>query len=234
MALALWPKPPIEVVQSFERRKEGRGPVGALIMWATYAVESLYYLEDLAQEKYADLSFIDAYSSDIKDIAHARWATSTCITSLDLCAAALGREYCNLTKSRELDLRNFDPKSSKNDITKRRAILPATALGWIDKVFSDGHYKEIHGARNPLTHARLNRMFYLNQPTKFIIRATGNSFTTIDLVTLSKNLAKDHVESFLALIEKLQILENVSNYFELITLKGQNCDSRLGSNKEIA
>lgn len=204
MAIPLWSKPPIDVVQDFEARQSGRGPVGALIVWAVWAVESLYYLEDLAYKNDAGLSLVGVHSPEIRDIAHARWATGTSITSLDLCAAALGRECCKWVKSRELDLRDFDPaRTNKDIIVRRRALLPATALAWINGVFSDVRYKEIHGARNPLTHSRLIRNLHTNHPTKFVIRATGNSFAANDLVILGKNLAKDHVNSFLAVVEKL-------------------------------
>ena len=133
-----WQKPPIEVVQAFEKRRAGqRGPVGALVLWATWAVESLHYLDELDRKYDSDPHHSTGHDPQAIDIAHVRWATGTSITSLDLCAAALGREYCAWTGHNEPDLRDFDLTKDRNRAQRLRTMLPTTAIGWIDRVLSD-------------------------------------------------------------------------------------------------
>lgn len=153
MSVVSWKKSPIEVIQAFELRGKDRGPIGALALWATWAVEGLHYLDDLDQAHNSKPQPEAAHHPHVIDIAHVRWATGTSITSLDLCAAALGREYCNWTNANELDLRDFDlaGKRDKKKVSQYRALLPASTLAWIDGVLADARYKEVMGARHPLT-----------------------------------------------------------------------------------
>ena len=205
MPLLIWPRTLIEIVQAFEARRSGRGDIGALILWATWTVEGLHYLDDLDSLHHkGDLSVEDR-QPDIVNIAHVRWATSSAITALDLCAAALGRECCGWTGQRELDLRDFDPSLLSKDISLRRAALSAPSIGWVDKVLADPRYKDVQGARNPLTHSRLRRRLYIDGPThtEFVIAATGNALNTRDLVCHARDLATERVTDFLAVIEAL-------------------------------
>jgi hypothetical protein len=203
MSEPIWPRQPIEIVQAFEARRTGRGSIGALVLWAVWGVESLHYLDDLDYDHHSRLRNNPPHHPDVKDISHIRWATGTSISSLDLCAAALGRECCAWGKIQELDLRDFDPTSTSKKISKRRAMLPTPALHWIDGVLSDSRYLEVHGARNPPTQSRLIRNFFLHQPTEFKISATGNAITARDLVILSKDLATDQVKAFLEVLDTL-------------------------------
>lgn len=204
MSVLIWSKQPMEIIQAFEARRNGRGPVGALVLWAVWGVESLHYLDDLDQEHQNSLHNSLPHHHNVKDISHIRWATGTSISSLDLCAAALGREYCVWNKTQEPDLRDFDPKSNSTKISKHRTMLPLSALGWVDDVFSDSRYLEIHHARNFLTHSRLNRHLFLpNKPTEFHISTIGKDFTARDLVILSKDLATDQVNAFLKVLDML-------------------------------
>lgn len=199
----IWPKPPIEIVKSFEARSKGRGPIGALIIWAVWGVESLHYLDDLDQEYHCSTQNNSLHHPNVKDIAHVRWATVTAISTLDLCAASLGREFCAWNKTRELDLRDFYQLSNSEKKYKHRAMLPTTAISWIDGVISDSRYKEVHGARKSLTHSRLTRKLFLNKSTEFQILSTGSAHTVRDLVILSKDLATDQVITFLEIINEI-------------------------------
>jgi hypothetical protein len=203
MSVLIWPRQPTEIVQAFEARRQGRGPTGALVMWAVWGVEGLHYLDDLDHEHHNRLRNNPPHHPDVKDIAHIRWATGTSISSLDLCAAALGRECCAWNKIQELDLRDFNPTSTSKKILERRAMLPIPALRWVDGVLSDSRYLEVHGARNPLTHSRLIRNFFLHQPTNFKISATGSALAARDLVILSKDIATDQVNAFLKVLDML-------------------------------
>ena len=128
MSIKIWPKPPREIIQAFESRGRNRGEVGALILWAVWGAESLYYIDELDREHQSNPRNNSLHHPDVKDIAHIRWTTGTAISSLDLCAAALGREYCSWNKTQELDLRDFDKKYTSKTISKRRALLPNSAL----------------------------------------------------------------------------------------------------------
>ena len=198
----MWLKQPIEIVHEFEARRKGRGSLGALVLWAAWGVESLHYLDDLDQE-HSNTLRNPPHHPDVKDISHIRWATGTSISSLDLCAAVLGREYCAWNVVREPDLRDFDPTSRPKESARRRARLPTLALDWVDGVLSDVRYVQVHGARNSLTHSRLIRNFFLNGATEFKISATGQAFAARDLVILSKDLATDQVNAFLKVLETL-------------------------------
>src|SRR5258708_3984546 len=119
-----WPRRPIDITSEFERRGSGRGECSALIMWAVYNVEGLHYLDDLDDLHQKEAPPSSLHSPNTVNIAHIRWATTTAITSLDLCAAALGRHFCGWTKSQEFDLAYLDPSRRHPDIPARRATLP--------------------------------------------------------------------------------------------------------------
>ena len=79
--------------------------------------------------------------------------TGTAFLSLDLCAAALGREYGAWKGSRELDLRDFDQSIKPVQSSARRNTLPPIPPPWVDDVLAESRYKIVLGARHPLTHA---------------------------------------------------------------------------------
>ena len=83
------------------------------------------------------IRLLAATTRDIADVAHARWATGTCITSLDLCAAALGRTFCGHKSSRELALPDFDTSKSSKKAPKLLAALPRPARDWMRDLLSD-------------------------------------------------------------------------------------------------
>lgn len=72
MSVLVWPRSPMEVVQAFEARRHGRGPISALVMWATWAVEGLHYLDDLDLTRGASLQHAASHNTNVIDIAHAQ------------------------------------------------------------------------------------------------------------------------------------------------------------------
>jgi hypothetical protein len=200
-----WPQEPTRTVRAYEARRSGRGEIGALILWATWTVEGLHYLGDLNDHHHASSLPGPNHSPDIVNIAHVRWATASAITALDLCAAALGREFCPSLTARERDLRDFDVSSSNRKLPVWRSALSLRALAWVDTVVADQRYKEVHGARNPLTHSRFRRNLFLGGPTRteFVVTATGNAFTAHELVCLACDLATEHVTVFLDVLNAL-------------------------------
>lgn len=200
-----WSTPPITIIQAYEARRTGRNDIGALILWATWTVEGLHYLDELDKLHRQKYSASATHPPDIVNIAHARWATSSAITALDLCAAALGRECCGWTGGRELDLRDFDPANKNKNVPLRRADLATVAIEWVDRVLSDQRYKDVQGARNPFMHSRLIRKLYASDPrhTEFVVAATGNVLSGQELLCLARDLATERVGEFLEVVVSL-------------------------------
>jgi hypothetical protein len=56
--------------------------------WARHSVDALWWLADLDESAFAaSRAKLGSHNPDIVDIAHARWATATAKTAIDLCAA---------------------------------------------------------------------------------------------------------------------------------------------------
>jgi hypothetical protein len=204
-----WTKKPSTVSQDYQAR-HGRNPLGPLFMWATYAVEALYYLEDLDKTQANPTNSNSSHDPVTVDMAHVRWSTTTAITALDLCAAALGRCYCGWTNpDKELSLQSFKPGSRD-----AKALLPLLrqypqAMKWVDDVRQDPRYEIVRAARNPLTHSRLIRHFTLIAGPSTIpdprtaFRVNGNPIEAGTLVTTARDLAGEHVDAFLLVIDAL-------------------------------
>jgi hypothetical protein len=200
-----WTSDPIELIQSFETRHKNPFS-GALFAWAVWTVESLHYLDDIDRAYETSHAVSGAHRLDVVDVAHARWATGTCITALDLCAAGLGRSFCAHNQPRELDLAGFDPSKPSKRQDARRTLLPAPARQWVDEVCADVHYKQIKGARDWLVHSRLIRHFTLDaggplQRLKLEIETT--QFGVRHVVEVARDVATQHVAAFLALLPRL-------------------------------
>jgi hypothetical protein len=136
-----WTRPPIEIVQEYQARRSGRDDIGALIIWATWAAEGLDYLNDIDDLRNGGKLSTDGHSSQIVQVSHVRWATSSSITSIDLSAAALARECCGWNGHNERDLRDFDPSGDEKKAQRWRNPLPASALSWVDTILGDESIK---------------------------------------------------------------------------------------------
>jgi hypothetical protein len=193
------------MVQSFEAKYKAKEAV-ALFIWAAWSVDSLYYLDDLDRKAYKGL-LGSSRELDMIDVAHARWATMTSITALDLGAAGLGRAFCGHSGPRELGLIEFDLRrrsSAKKRAERldRRKQLPDLARDWIDAACNDPRYTVIKQARNALIHAWMNRQLYeprervkLKLPTKMIgVR---------ELMDDARNYAERHVSELFQIVPKL-------------------------------
>jgi hypothetical protein len=189
----------LEPIRSFEAR-HGAPDAGALIVWAAWTVDSLNYLDEIDRE-YESNPPIEGQWRDTIDVAHARWATATSITALDLCAAGLGRVFCQpQVGPYELDLADFDPDPSANQRTRarragRRDQLPLSARNWIVAAFDDPRYTTIKEVRNSLTHARMTRHLGLHRRLQLGFQTT--QIGVRELVETARDYATDHVSSFL-------------------------------------
>lgn len=134
-----WATDAMRVAQTLEAKVIGSEEAGALIAHAAWCVDALHYQLDLDARSRAESSL--GHNADTADVAHVRWATSTAITALDLCAAALGRVYCGVTGPHEHDLRTFDEASrdAKRARAARAAMaaLPVSASAWVRAVLAD-------------------------------------------------------------------------------------------------
>jgi hypothetical protein len=203
---------PIELVQLFEARHTApqyqASIAGALFVWAVWAVESLRYLDDI-DLAYASNPPIASLQRDIIDVAHARWATSTSITALDLCAAGLGRAFCQQHGIHELDLADFCPASGgklcqRARRKRRRKQLPDLARKWIDAACRDPRYKTIKEARNWLTHSRGFRHLSVGEAPQRIELELGKTIIGVrQLIELAPDFAKHQVSAFLQLLPRL-------------------------------
>ena len=154
----IWASDPLVAILDFETRHKSPA-AAALFSWAVWAVDSLHYLDDIDSVYDTSYVTVGGHRPDVVDVAHARWATGTAATALDLCAAGLGRAFCNHNASKELALVQFDPTERR--VQQRRTRLPPRACQWVDMVLADANYLQIKEARDWLTHSRLRRHFTL-------------------------------------------------------------------------
>lgn len=192
-----WVFDPISLIQQFENQHSNPN-AGALFAWAVSTVDSLYYLDDL--DRNFDISGIPIarHRPDVVDVAHARWATSTAITSLDLCAAGLGRTFCGHIGQHELDIADIN--------VTRRAQLPLDAQQWLDDVRADSQYNDVKSARDWLIHSRLKRHFFLSvgsSPQRINLEINSVQLPVRDLVELARDLATRHVSAFISILPNL-------------------------------
>lgn len=178
---------------------------GALLGWAIWAVESLEYLDVLDDDAFGANRDLRGCHPDVVDIAHCRWASSTAITSLDLCAAALQAFYCPGRRAwsmRSVTAGNRGAEGQRNN-------LPQAAIRWIDTTVVDANYKVLLEARNPFTHHRHKRTLQAatvppgphEQRTRFPVGAGGALVDARDLVLKAHDFAVNRTESLFALIK---------------------------------
>jgi hypothetical protein len=195
------------VMQGYEVRHPGKGTtMMPLVAWACWSVDGLHYLDDIDCAHTGTRSPVLGHSPDIVDIANVRWATSTAITAIDFCAAALERAFCS-AGPREADLRDFEPLGPKQQ--SNRARLPTPVLNWVDNVLRDQRYLDIHEARNAFTHSWLNRNIKVGGPsgaagrTEFMVRRTAHQMNARTLIEIARDLATDQISDFLDVFDKL-------------------------------
>jgi hypothetical protein len=200
-----WAADPSNIISGFETR-HAQPDSGALLAWAVLSVESLHYLADIDQDYEISHHVVGGHSRDIADVAHARWATGTCITSLDLCAAALGRTFCGHKSPRELALSDFDTSKSPKKATKLLAALPRQSQDWMRDLLSDARYKELKTARDWLTHSRVTRHSAImpgGPPQRLRIDLATTRLSIREVVEHARDLATETVSKLLVLLPQL-------------------------------
>jgi hypothetical protein len=200
-----WPNDPAQVISKFETRHENP-EAGALLLFAVWAVDSLYYLGDLDQALDPSQATVAGHSADVVDVAHARWVVTTCITALDLCAAGLGRALCGHRNKPELALGDFDLERDlerkQQRATRLRGNLQEQAQRWIDDVLTDPTYREIKAVRNALTHTRVAR--HLTLPHQRIRLQVGeNQLDVASIIERARDVGSKYVSQLLAILPDL-------------------------------
>ena len=187
-----------ELIQQFETRHQSPDSA-ALLSWAAWAVDSLHYLDDIDLAYDTSPETIGDHDPAVVDVAHARWATTTSITAVDLCAAALGRAFCQHENEKELDLEDLKPL---------RAQLPSLARRWVEDVCAASQYKTIKEARNWLTHSRVPRHFAVNlgaggPPQRLQLELPTTTVGVRQLIEDARDFATQHVSALLEMLPRL-------------------------------
>jgi hypothetical protein len=192
-----WAVDPVQLVQSFES-KHNNPVAGALFAWAVWTVDCLYYLDDLDEAFDRSRAPIAQHRPDVVDVAHARWATGTSITSLDLCAAGLGHAFCGNTGTHEFDIGDIN--------AARKAQLPPEAQQWFDRVIADPQYNIVKSARDWLTHSRVSRHSAIggaSLPERLKLQFGPSRLPVRDLVLVARDLATRHVADFTQILSRI-------------------------------
>jgi hypothetical protein len=191
-----WAVEPVSLVNEFATR-HGRAKHSALILHGVWAVDSLHYLAEIDRQDDLSDDTVRGYPPDRVDVAHVRWATGTCTTALDLCAAGIGRILCGHATAKELAVSDFAPKLKPK--VDYRAMLPAPALEWFDGILADDHYLKVKGVRNALTHGLIRRHFKM--PRQRLDIEVGDVRLDVPaIVAISRDTAQTQIAKLLDIL----------------------------------
>ncbi len=202
-----WQTDPSAVIGEFGKRHPN-SEAEALLFWAFSSAEALHYLADIDAAYEASRITPGSHLPDVVDVAHVRWATGTCITALDLCAAALARGLGGHPGPKELDIGNFSSAKPTKATKSVIGSMPAPALRWIQELMADSDYDKIKTTRDALTHRRLPRGLHasigLDGPDPRLDLRVGDRLVPSGrLVEDARDLATRHLENLLALLPEL-------------------------------
>lgn len=196
MPPVIWPIEPVTIVNDFATR-HGLANHSGLLLHGVWAVDSLHYLAELDAQDDLSNDRVSGYPPDRVDVAHVRWATGTCITALDLCAAGLGRILCGHTAMKELAVFDFSSKA-KHKIDYR-GMLPAPVLDWLDRLLADDGYQKVKSVRNLLTHGLIRRHFKMPRQ-RLDIQAGTDRLNVPTLVAISRDTAQAQIGKLLDIL----------------------------------
>jgi hypothetical protein len=204
MSVHAWQRDPVDVAREYEARAStpgARADAGALIMWAAWTIDSLFYLQEVVDADRVGPNFYAPHNPATKAVAHLRWAAGSSITALDLCAAAAARELGIWDGGNEVDARQLVRK--RTGLPSAAVVAwPAEIVEWLDKLVADPDYSVILKARRPLTHARLLRHFTTSSPA-IRVSIGASQLTTDELIVRARKFATRHVQEFLNVLEGL-------------------------------
>lgn len=178
--------------------------MGDHYVWAINAIKGLHWLAHVDDWAFQGArENLGGRDPDVIDVAHVRWATTTAITAIDLCAFDLAvRHGCQ----------EFWTENAPT-FGKLRKELKAHGISrrdedWLDSVHSDPDYKLLRRrVRDPLTHRLMIRtaLIRMGKPvghderTRFELERDGPPGERPDareLIHLALDVAERHVGEF--------------------------------------
>jgi hypothetical protein len=135
---------------------------GHRVHGARECVDALFYLIDLDAEVMPEPlePTIIGHSWEVVEATHARWALVTAITAVDLCAAAIGRLFCNISgDAHDLSVRSTQMTSNRRR-RERLKHIPEGPAGWLRSVHDDPTFRLLKDMRDRLTHQIHERAQY--------------------------------------------------------------------------
>ena len=204
MPIFTWPVDIGLTTKEFEQRYSN--PVaGKLLRVATSCVDELHYLDEIDRAFDCTRQPPESHQRGVVDFAHARWATGTCITAVDLCAAALGRAVGGYADRNELGLGDFAKPTKRGSTCLGR--MPAPALDWVKAAIGDPQYAKLINARHALTHSWLPAHFTLvtgSGPAKRLdLTVLGENVPLRQLVVDARDFAAAHVPSLITQLPRM-------------------------------
>lgn len=190
-----WTLPPGAALQVLGSRSQ---EAASCLAWAVQAMDGLCYLEDIHEAMPTGRHLPGGHDALAVHIAHARWAASTSMTALDLCAAALGCLYLPRRKNdRYYDLR---------DVQEKRSSIPRRGVtDWLDGVTADDNFLLVDRVRDPLVHRTLPRQIALTfgsgtgdlvGPTRLTVAGFPDTVPVDEIMRASRVLAQRWVVNF--------------------------------------
>jgi hypothetical protein len=176
---------------------------------------------------------INGHRPDVVDVAHGRWATTGCITALDLFAAALARVFCGHSATRELSIADFTTKKKAAPLF---AQLPVSAQQWIGSAAADGDYQTVKLLRDSLVHARVRRHFTMPRQ-RLQIQAGAARLAIPTVVTLSRDTAEgpDERLPFVSVTPFLPVdLRSLSHLCVSASSRARSCSAIASSSRALA
>jgi hypothetical protein len=176
----------------------------ACLMWASDAVDGLYYLQDIEDNLPTDALLDGDHKATTVHITHARWAAGTAMTALDLCAASIGFLHLPpLAGGRFYDLGRLVAER------KKLTTLP-DVLRWINGVTSDQDYTLVREVRALLTHRNAPRHFRIGvggepqtaESTGLTVPSSQNPVAARAIVRASRTLATKWVEEYVLQVSR--------------------------------
>jgi len=181
---------------------------GALVPWAMWAADGVTYLLDVDQQAFGAWPWqLYGHPQEAVDLSHVRWAATSAITTLDLCAGTLGRRRCPpRPKGGDYSLRDFDAQYQQ--AAQHLSLLTPAEQAWARGATADPHYETVMNARNPMVHSRLKRTVYVGtvdpgphqQRTGFPVGPGGSVVDSRPLIELCASLATRHLDAFMRMI----------------------------------
>jgi hypothetical protein len=177
--------------------------------WARQSVDALWWLAEVDDWAFsANRENIGEHDPDTIDIAHARWATGTAKTAIDLCVAdaAVGNNVIGFWGDALDEFAH--PPVAKTLHDKHKAKLPPEVALWLSELLADPAYGDLEAARHAFTHRMTGRTATIRtrQPEghqdresfAVRIRSIHGRPDARALVLFSRDVATRHVETYCA------------------------------------